>query len=141
MKLVDANILIYAVNSDAAHHRAAKSWLDNALSGGSAVGFCWPVMLAFLRLVTKRGLFPHPLSTEVAIEVLDGWLAQTPARVVAPRARHLEILAELLAGADSGGNQVNDAHLAALAIEHRAEVITFDRDFGRFPRLRWSVPD
>lgn len=140
MKLVDANVLIYAVNADAAHHHAAKTWLDRALSGGATVGFCWPVMLAFLRLVTKRALFPHPLEVEAATEIIDGWLAQPAARVVAPTQRHLEILARILAEAGEGGNLVNDAHLAALAIEHRAEVVTFDRDFARFPKLRWSIP-
>ena len=140
MNIVDANVLIYAVNSDAQHHRAAKTWLDQALSGGSAVGFCWPVILAFVRLVTKPGLFPHPLTPEVALEIVGDWLAQPPARLISPTARHLDVLSRLLAELGAGGNLVNDAHLAALAVEHRAGVVTFDRDFGRFDGVRWTIP-
>ena len=140
MKIVDANVLIYAVNTDARHHRAAKKWLDDALSGGAPVGFCWPVLLAFLRITTKTGLFPHPLSAETAQRIVRDWLDQPAARVVAPTERHRDLLGQHLTEAGSAGNLVNDAHLAALAIEHRAEVITFDRDFARFAGLRWSVP-
>lgn len=146
MNLVDANVLIYAVNTDAHHHRAAKTWLDRALSGGSTVGFCWPVILAFVRLVTKQGLFPTPLSPGTAIEIVDEWLAQPAARLVSPTARHLDVWSRLLAeaggrdGGGAGGNLVNDAHLAGLATEQRAEVVTFDRDFDRFAPVRWSVP-
>lgn len=140
MNIVDANVLIYAVNSDDQHHRAAKTWLDQALSGGAAVGFCWPVILAFVRLVTKQGLFPQPLDPDAAIEIVDEWLAQPAARLVHPTARHLDVLSRLLADLGSAGNLVNDAHLAALAVEHRAAVVTFDRDFGRFDGVRWTIP-
>ncbi len=140
MKLVDANVLIYAVNNDALHHEPARRWLDAALSGGATVGFCWPVMLAFLRITTKPGIFPRPLSLETAHHVLRSWLDQPAAQVVAPTERHLDLLARHLTQLGLGGNLVNDAHLAALAVEHHAEVITFDRDFGRFDALRWSTP-
>ena len=140
MNIVDVNVLIYAVNSDAQHHRAAKTWLDDALAGGSTVGFCWPVILAFVRLVTKQGLFPQPLTAEVALEIVGDWLAQPAARTIAPTARHLDVLSRLLTEVGVGGNLVNDAHLAALAVEHRAGVVTFDRDFGRFDGVRWTIP-
>lgn len=141
MKLVDANVLIYAVNADAPQHDRARGWLDRALNGAAGVGFSWVPLLAFLRLTTRRGLFATPLTVAQANGVIQDWLAQPSARVVAPTARHAFVLAELLEGLGAGGNLVNDAHLAALAIEHRAEVITFDHDFGRFGGVHWAEPD
>ena len=140
MNLVDANVLLYAVNGDAPRHAVAKRWLDDALSGGGTVCFSWIVLLAFVRLSTKASLFPAPLTTDRAVEIVDSWLAQPTARIVEPTARHAEIIRSLLSAAGTAGNLVNDAHLAALAIEHRAAVITFDTDFARFPGVEWRIP-
>lgn len=140
MKLVDANVLLYAVNSAAPHHERSKAWLDGALSGAAPVAFAWVSLLAFLRLSTRRDVFASPLTPDQATDVMQQWLAQPTAQVVGPTARHPFVLADLLGAAGIGGNLVNDVHLAALAIEHRAEVITFDTDFARFPRVRWSRP-
>lgn len=97
-------------------------------------------VLAFLQLSTKPEVFTRPLTAVEACGVMDSWLAQPSGRVLSPTARHAELLTTLLGDLGTGGNLVNDAHLAALAIEHRAEIITFDRDFGRFPGVRWSEP-
>ncbi|HVM18483.1 MAG TPA: TA system VapC family ribonuclease toxin [Egibacteraceae bacterium] len=140
MQIVDANVLLYAVNADAAHHRTAKAWLDAALAGGSAVGFSWVVLLAFLRLATSPRVFAQPLTIDVACDVVDGWLGQAAAVVVEPTARHLRVLGGLLAETGSAANLVNDAHLAALAAELDAEIISYDHDFGRFPGVRWRTP-
>lgn len=137
--MVDANVLLYAVNEDAHHHERARSWLDGALSGGDTVGFSWLVLLAFTRLVTRRDLFEHPLSTVDALDVVDSWLGSRSAVIVDPTAAHLHVVRRLLDG--RGGNLVNDAHLAALAIEHRGVVVTFDRDFAEFDGLAWQLPD
>lgn len=140
MKLVDANILLYAVNEDAPHHQDSREWLDDALSGAATVGFSWIALLAFVRLSTKVGLFPTPLAVEEALDRVDAWLAQPAALVVEPTARHASLLAELLGTVGVGGNLVNDAHLAALAIEHRGDVVSYDNDFSRFPAVAWEVP-
>jgi toxin-antitoxin system PIN domain toxin len=140
VNIVDANVLLYAVNSDSDRHTASREWLDEALSGGAVVGFAWVAVLAFLRLSTKSGIFPSPLSDDAALATVDAWLAQPAAVVVEPTARHLGLLRELVASAGAAGNLVNDAHLAALAIEHRGRVISYDTDFGRFPGLSWSHP-
>lgn len=140
MRLCDANVLLYAVNSDAPNHLPARSWLDAALNGHEAVAFPWAVLLAFLRLATNPAVFPHPLDPDRAIGQLREWLRQPAATVAEPGVRHLEILAGLLAESGAAGNLVSDAHLAALAIEHEAELVSFDRDFARFAGLRWSVP-
>lgn len=140
MKLVDANVLIYAVNSDAAHHDRSQQWLDTALSGSDTVAFSWIVLLAFVRLTTKEGLFPAPLSTDAAMGRVDAWLGAAPAVVVEPTRDHASVVRRLLQETGTGGNLVNDAHLAALALEHRCSIVSFDNDFGRFSGVEWNEP-
>jgi uncharacterized protein len=141
MKIVDANVLLYAVNSASEHHRSCRRWLDGALSGSDAVGLAWVPLLAFLRLTTKDGLFPTPLRAQDAIEQVADWLSAEGAVLVNPTPRHAEILRRLLGQVGTGGNLVNDAHLAALAVEHRASIVSYDSDFGRFDGVRWDPPD
>lgn len=141
MNLVDANVLLYARNSTSERHEQSRHWLDEALSGRDAVGLAWIALLAFLRLSTKDGLFPRPVPVEAALEQVRGWMASPAAVTVEATPRHLDVLAGLLAGTGTGGNLVNDAHLAALAVEHDATIISFDHDFGRFPGVRWRQPD
>jgi hypothetical protein len=140
VKVVDANVLLYAVNSDAERHEQARSWLDSTLSGRGVVGFSWIALLAFIRLSTKPGLFPSPLSTQDAMDRVREWLAPGNAVLLESTDRHIDVLAGLLGSVGTSGNLINDAHLAALAIEHGGEVISYDHDFGRFPGLRWSPP-
>ena len=141
MKIVDANVLIYAVNSASDHHRESLRWLDRALSGADAVGFAWVPLLAFLRLATRPGLFPSPLHPDAAIAQVADWLGAPTAVTLEPTPRHAEILGRMLAVVGAGANLVNDAHLAALAIEHRGAVVSYDSDFGRFPDVTWHRPD
>ena len=140
MILVDVNILIYAVNQDAPLHRSAKRWLEATLPGTEAVAFSWNVLIAFLRLTTRPGLFGRPLPLASAFDVIDSWLEQPSASVIQPGPRHLSILRELLLSVGTGGNLTSDAHLAALALEHGAELCTADADFARFPGLKWRNP-
>jgi toxin-antitoxin system PIN domain toxin len=141
VKLVDANVLLYAVNEDAPRHAVARSSLDRALTGAETVGFAWLVLLAFLRLSTRPGLFPQPLTLEQAAGAVELWLAQPASVVVHPTERHLSLLRGLLETAGTAANLVNDAHLATLALEHSAEIMSFDRDFERFQGVRLAVPD
>ena len=140
MLLPDANVLLYAVNSDASNHVLARGWLDQALAGRRTVGFTWSVLLAFLRLATHPAVFPRPIDVAQATEQVRSWLRCSTAVVVEPGARHVEVLANLLTASGVGGNLVGDAHLAAIAIEHGAELVSFDRDFARFAGLRWTLP-
>jgi toxin-antitoxin system PIN domain toxin len=140
VQLVDANVLLYAVNRDAPHHAAARGWLDDALGGVRTVGFPWVALLAFLRLSTRSGLFPKPLGVDDAIGVVEAWLSRPAAVVVHPTARHLSVLHGLIQPIGAAGNLVTDAHLAALAVEHGAELVSYDTDFNRFPGLRWRRP-
>lgn len=140
MNLVDANVLLYAVNRDARHHEVSRSWLDGALSGDDVVAFAWVALLAFVRLSTKAGLFPSPLSVEGALDRVHAWATAAPAVIVDPTPDHAQILRRLLSGVGVGGNLVNDAHLAALAVEHRCTVVSYDNDFARFDGVSWQQP-
>jgi uncharacterized protein len=140
VNLVDANVLLYAVNEDAPHHQEARAWLDGRLTASEAVGFAWVVLLAFLRLSTRADLFRRPLAFEAAAGVVDDWLAAPPAVVVQPTVRHLELLRGLVRTTGVAANLINDAHLAALALEYDATVVSYDRDFARFAGLRHELP-
>ncbi|HCC58983.1 MAG TPA: VapC toxin family PIN domain ribonuclease, partial [Solibacterales bacterium] len=109
MILLDVNLLIYAVNQDAPLHRKAKSWIESALSGQETVAFSWMVLLAFLRVTTRPGLFRNPLPVETAFDVVADWLHQVSATIVHPGPRHLSVVRELLRPLGTGGNLTSDA--------------------------------
>ena len=140
MKLVDANVLLYALDETSPHHEQARPWLEEQLSGIETVGFAWAALLAVVRLVTNPRVFTDPLPVADAFDLVDGWLAQPNATVVHPTDRHPAVLRELLEPLGTAANLVSDAHLAALAIEHGAELWSADRDFARFPRVLWRNP-
>ncbi len=140
MKLVDLNVLLYAVNSDAPLHREAVTWWEDCLSGDEPVGLAWSVILGFLRVSTLPVL-PAPLSCEAALTVVEDWLAQPSVVVLSPTTRHWVILRDLLAGSGTAGNLTSDAHLAALALEYDAVLCSTDHDFRRFePELKLLNP-
>jgi len=140
MQIVDANVLLYAVNRESPNHEAARGWLDDALAGGQTIGFPWIVLLAFLRLSTQPAIFPTPLEPDIATGVIERWLAQPSAVVVQAGVRHLTLLTRLIGEVGAAANLVNDAHLAALALEHDAEIVSFDGDFTRFAGVRRHLP-
>jgi toxin-antitoxin system PIN domain toxin len=140
VKLPDANVLLYAVDTSSPLHRPARAWLEEALSATETVAFAWVVLLAFLRIRTNPRVYETPLEVGEALDVVDGWLAQPNATVIHPTERHGSLLRELLAPLGAAGNLITDAHLAALAIEHGAELCSADPDFSRFPGLRWVNP-
>ena len=140
MNLLDANILIYAYNSSSEHHRIARQWLEEALSGSVPVALCWPTILAFLRISTSPRAVRHPLSLVDARSIVDSWFAVPLTTLLSPTDRHWRILGDLLASGQASGPLVPDAHLAALAIEHGATLVTNDRDFARFADLEVEYP-
>jgi toxin-antitoxin system PIN domain toxin len=140
VKLVDANLLLYAVDERSPHHPDAKAWLERQLSGSETCAFAWAVLLAFVRLATNPRVFAAPLTAEEALDLVDSWLERPNATVVHPTDRHSGLLRELLLSLGTAGNLTSDAHLAALSIEHGAELCSIDRDFARFPRVRWVNP-
>jgi toxin-antitoxin system PIN domain toxin len=140
MKLLDANILLYAVNVDAPLHKEAKRWIEEILSGSETVALSWTVILAFLRLSTRAGLFPNPLPPKIAIDVIHRWLDHPEITIVNPGPTHFTIMRRLLDPLGMAGNLTSDAHLAALAIENSAELCSCDADFSRFTGLKWRNP-
>ncbi|HEX9818438.1 MAG TPA: type II toxin-antitoxin system VapC family toxin [Methylomirabilota bacterium] len=140
MKVVDANLLLYATDRSSPRHEVARSWLERQLSGDETVGFAWVVLLAFLRLSTNPQVFERPLSPDRALDVVESWLRQPCVVIVQPGVRHTAMMRQLLGPLGTAGDLVNDAHLAALALEHGAELSSCDADFSRFSGLRWINP-
>lgn len=140
MILVDANLLIYAVDADSVHHEAARRWLEETLSGTTRVGLPWIVLLAFVRITTRAGIFERPLPVDRALAYVDSWLDQPFATAIAPGESHWAILRGLLAASGTAGNLTADAHLAALAIENRCPVYSTDNDFARFRGVEHKNP-
>ncbi len=140
MILPDVNTLLYAVNSAAEQHRAATKALQEGFTNPRGVGFAWIALLAFLRLSTRRGIFPAPLPLEDALRVVNHWLSFPNSQVVVESQDHAQVLGKLLLTTGTAGNLTTDAHLAALAIEHDATIVSFDRDFARFADVKWSLP-
>ena len=140
MKLPDVNLLLYAVDESAVRHEPARAWVEERLSGTETFAFAWVVLLAFIRLTTSSRVFDSPLTTQEALDLVESWLAQPCSTVVHPTTRHVSVLRELLEPLGSAGNLTTDAHLAALAIEHGAELCSADTDFSRFAGLRWANP-
>lgn len=139
MLIPDVNLLVYAYNEDAPLHTVAKAWWEARLSEDEPVGLAWVAMLGFVRIMSNRRVLAHPMPLDEAVGHCKAWLAMPNVSIVLPGPSHLDILGSLLAG-PVGSNLVTDAHLAALAIEHQAELQSNDSDFGRFSGLRWRNP-
>jgi hypothetical protein len=139
MRTLDVNVLMHAVNTESPQHAAARDWIESSFAQPAGLGFAWPVLVGFLRLSTRSGVFKQPLSVERALAHVDRWLDQPSAQLLQPTMRHRSVLSGLMLGAGRGGNLVSDAHIAAIAIEHDAELGTFDRDFENFAGLRLAL--
>lgn len=140
MILLDANLLIYAVNRDLPQHKAAKTWLEKTFSASENAGLPWISLLAFLRLCTNPRVFKSPIKVEEAIAYVDEWLALPAVSLVTPGLRHWEIFRTLVIQCGMAGNLTTDAHIAALALESGGTVYSADNDFRRFPGIRHVNP-
>ena len=140
MIILDANLLIYAVDADSPNNSAARRWLEKTLASTTEVGLAWTVLLAFIRITTHPAIVRKPLGPEAALAYVDEWLAQPFVRTVVPGKRHWAILKALLEATGSAGNLTSDAHLAALALEHDSTVCSTDNDFKRFPGIKHINP-
>ena len=140
MILPDINLLVHAYNSRSPVHDRARGWWEGLLNTTQPVGLSWAGMLGFIRISTHRQSLANPLPVASASSHVRAWLAQPYVAILDPGARHAEILFGLLEALGTAGNLTTDAHLAALAIEHQAELHSTDADFSRFPGLRWTNP-
>jgi toxin-antitoxin system PIN domain toxin len=138
--LVDANLLLYAVNESDPHHQAALDWVTDQLNGTGRVALPWQSLGAFLRISTHPRAWPRPLSAGAAWSLVDDWLSAPATWVPSPEGRHSAILAALITRHELTGNLVPDGMLAALAIEHGLTVCSVDSDFARFDEIAWANP-
>jgi len=140
MLLTDVNVLIYAAHEEAVDHDRYATWLNELLSGNQAFGVSDLVLSGFLRIVTNPRIFTAPCSMEEALRFVETVRNCPHCVKIAPGARHWPIFTDLCRRAGVKGNLVPDAYFAALAIESGSEWITTDRDYARFPGLRWRHP-
>lgn len=140
MILIDVNVLVYAHREDSPDHPRYHEWLENVLSADAAYGIADLVLSGFVRVVTHPRIFSSPTPTKRAIAFAETVRSQPNCVPVAPGPRHWEIFCRLCEQASARGNLIPDAYLAALAIESGSEWISTDRDYSRFPGLRWRTP-
>ena len=140
MTLVDANLLLYAYDSESPHHEPARYWLESTLSSGQPVRFALVTLLAFVRIASDRRIYARPMPPAEACSLVEEWLALPNVRVLQPGPRAWRLLGRMCEEGQAKGALVMDAHLAALATEHGACVATTDRDFMRFPDIELLNP-
>ena len=140
MIVLDANILLYAYDTTSSSHTVARRWLEETFSQGSLIGLPWQTTGAFLRITTNPGFPGSRFTVEEAGALVDQWLQQPNVHALAPGHGHWPLLRKMVIDGQARGPLVTDAQLAALTIEHGGVLHTTDRDFARFPGLRWTNP-
>lgn len=140
MIIPDVNLLLYAVITGFPQHERARKWWEATLNDATPAGLPTAVVFGYLRIATNPRIFTSPLPVETAVGYLEQWLDQPHVDLLVPGPRHLALAFDLLRTLGTAGNLTTDAQLAALAIEHQAELHSNDTDFGRFPGLRWVNP-
>lgn len=140
MIILDANILLYAYDSASSHHAKARAWIERAFSAAAPIGLPWQTIGAFLRIMTNPRLPGERFSLLEAVELVDRWLEQPNVRLLAPGDDHWPLFRQMVVEGQAPGALITDAQLAALTIEYGGVLHTTDRDFARFPELRWKNP-
>ena len=140
MIVVDANLLVYSYNSGSAYHTQARVWLESTLSGIDVVGLPWQAVSAFLRVMTNPKLPAERFSLSQAAQIVDLWLDHPNVKVLTPGDRYWTLFRRMVVEGRAAGPLVSDAEIAALTIEFGGVLHTADRDFARFPGLRWVNP-
>ena len=140
MIVLDANLLLYAYNSSAPNHVQARQWIEDVFSGTETVGLPWQTISAFLRIATNRQLPGGRLSMDEAAALVEEWAALPVVHLLAPGDRHWAFFRRMLVEGQASGPLTTDAQLAALTIENGGVLYTTDRDFARFPGLKWVNP-
>jgi hypothetical protein len=138
--VLDANLLLYAYGVGSPRHKEACAWLEKVLSGAEPVGLPWQTLAAFIRIATNPRLPGFRRSIEEVSRTVDGWLEQPNVRLLAPGDGHWLLFRRMMVEGQASGPLVSDAQLAALTIEYGGVLHTTDRDFARFPGLRWKNP-
>jgi len=138
--VLDANMLLYAYDADSEKHSKARAWIEQVFSDGTPIGLPWQTVAAFLRVVTNTRLPGKRFTAAEAAEIVGQWLEQPNVRPLSPGDLHWTVFRQMLVDGQARGPLVTDAQLAALTIEFGGTLQTTDRDFARFPGLRWRNP-
>ncbi len=138
--IIDANVLLYAVDGASPFHDRSRRWLEERINGTTRIGLPWQSLGAFVRIVTHPRALDRPLRAAEAWDHVRVWLTQPGVWIPGETERHAEVLEDLVLRHDVRGNLVSDARLAALAIEHGVPVASADTDFARFPEITWVNP-
>jgi len=138
--VIDANLLIYSYDTESPNHIRSRAWVEDTFSGTEAVGLPWQSVSAFLRVITNRRVPGVRLALEQTVEIVEEWLEQPNVRVIVAGDDHWSVLRRMIVEGQAPGPLVSDAEIAALTIEYGGVLYTADRDFARFPGLRWVNP-
>jgi uncharacterized protein len=138
--VIDANLLIYSYDARSPHHAKSLAWIERVFSGMENVGLPWQTVSAFLRIVTNRKLLGLALSLEQAATTVDEWLRQPNVRLLLPSENYWDLMRRAMVDGQAFGPLISDAEIAALTIDYGGVLYTADRDFARFPGLRWKNP-
>jgi toxin-antitoxin system PIN domain toxin len=138
--VLDANILLYAYDTAAPGHARARAWVEHMFSGTEPVALPWQSIAAFLRIMTNSRLPGERFTPSEAVVIVNGWLEQPCVQALAPGERHWALFRQMFVEGQAAGPLASDAHLAALTMEYGGVLHTTDRDFARFPDLRWTNP-
>lgn len=140
MIVVDANLLIYSYDIRSPHYSKSSAWIETAFSGTEQIGLPWQSISAFMRVVTNRRLPGRGVTLDQAVGTVDVWLQQPNVRLLVPGDGYWSLLRKMVVDGQASGPLVSDAEIAALTIEYGGVLHTADRDFARFPGLRWVNP-
>lgn len=141
MIAIDTNVLVYARRAESAHHAAARTLIANLAEGTTPWTLPWPVVYEFVRVVTHARVFDPPSPLDAVLHDLESLLASPSLTMLGEGPAHVRHMSEQLREGAAAGNLAHDAHIAALLIEHGVtELLTADRDFARFPRVRATNP-
>jgi toxin-antitoxin system PIN domain toxin len=138
--VVDANLLLYSYDIASPHHKKSRAWVEKIFSDAEPVGLPWQTVSAFLRVVTNRRLPGSRLNVEQAVQIVEEWLEQPNVRILVAGDEHWSVLKRMMVEGRASGPLVSDAELVALTMEYGGVLHTTDRDFARFPGLRWTNP-
>lgn len=140
MIILDSNVLMYSTHLDFPRHQTAKAYIEQQLQNGDSIGLPWVSLLAFIRLSTNLKTLKICMLPRQALDRVDVWLKHPNVTTPEPGKYHFEIMQSLILAADQAANLTNDAHLAAIAIERNATLVSFDQDFARFSGLKLHIP-
>ena len=140
MILIDASVLLNAVNKASPLHKPVVHWFREVFDGSETIGLPWISLWAFARIATNARVFPAPKSAAEVFEQIEAWIGQPGVMLIQPGTRHGQLLRSLVERHRVAGPLMSDAVVAAIALEHGAAVASTDGDFARFREVRWVNP-